>query len=90
MRALVLIGIILSLIGCANLTPEQKQARRDAREYRDQEYYLTVYLPKKAACKGVWVVVSKGTEVTRHKRKRMTMSQMRGAYCARSMNDILW
>ena len=90
MRATILIGVILVLAGCANLTPEQREARRDAREYRDQEYYETEYLPKKRGCQGIWVVISHGTEVGRMRRdKRPSYQQMIRAYCAANIDSIL-
>ena len=92
MRATILIGVILALVGCANLTPEQKEAKKEAREYRDQEYFETVYLPKKFGCKGIWVVVSHGVEASRISRRnnRPSYQQMVRAYCAASMSDILY
>ena len=87
MRATILIGVILALAGCANLTPEQKEARRDAREYRDQEYFETDYLPRKLGCKGIWVVTSHGVEASRIRRgKRPSYEQMRRAKCVASMD----
>ncbi len=89
MRALLILGIVLAF-GCVSLTPAQKEAQKEAREYRDQEYYETVYLPKKMKCGSYWVIHRRyGAIRAGHDAEaRPHYHDMRAARCISNLNEL--